>query len=81
MSALGLVIMQDPKGAQPVYAPAPVIRDEVLKRHPQIAKLLEPIFRPMKTETLQRLNAQIQLEGLDARKVAGDYLRSKGFIK
>ncbi|HOE41521.1 MAG TPA: ABC transporter substrate-binding protein [Rhodoferax sp.] len=81
VAALGLVIMQDPKGAQPVYAPAPVIRDEVLKRHPQIAKLLEPIFRSMKTETLQRLNAQIQLEGLDARKVAGDYLRSKGFIK
>ena len=81
VAALGLVIMQDPKGAQPVYAPAPVIRDEVLKRHPHIAKLLEPIFRSMKTETLQRLNAQIQLEGLDARKVAGDYLRSKGFIK
>jgi osmoprotectant transport system substrate-binding protein len=81
VSALGLVIMQDPKGAQPVYAPAPVIREDALKRQPQVAKVLEPIFKSLDTETLQQLNARIQLEGVDARKVAGDYLRSKGFIK
>jgi osmoprotectant transport system substrate-binding protein len=40
VSALGLVIMQDPKGAQPVYAPAPVIREDALKRQPQVAKVL-----------------------------------------
>jgi osmoprotectant transport system substrate-binding protein len=43
--------------------------------------VLEPIFKSLDTETLQQLNARIQLEGVDARKVAGDYLRSKGFIK
>ena len=81
VAALGLVIMQDPKGAQPVYAPAPLVREDVLKRHPVIATVLAPIFKSLDTETLQQLNARIQLEGLDARKVAGDYLRSKGFIK
>ena len=81
VSALGLVIMQDPKGAQPVYAPAPLIREEALKRHPIVATALAPVFKSLDTETLQRLNARIQLEGVDARKVAGDYLRSKGFIK
>ncbi|MBB1077021.1 ABC transporter substrate-binding protein [Rhodoferax sp. 4810] len=81
VAALGLVIMQDPKGAQPVYAPAPLIREEALKRFPLVASTLAPIFKSLNTETLQQLNAQIQLEGVDARKVAGDYLRSKGFIK
>ena len=81
VAALGLVIMQDPKGAQPVYAPAPLVREDVLKRHPVIATVLAPIFKSLDTETLQQLNARIQLEGLDARKVAGDYLRSQGFIK
>lgn len=81
VAALGLVIMQDPKGAQPVYAPAPLVREDVLKRHPVIATVLAPIFKSLDTETLQQLNARIQLEGIDARKVAGDYLRSKGFIK
>ncbi|MBP9906644.1 MAG: ABC transporter substrate-binding protein [Rhodoferax sp.] len=81
VAALGLVIMQDPKGAQPVYAPAPLIREEALKRQPRVASVLEPIFKSLDEVTLQQLNAKIQLEGQDARKVAGDYLRSKGFIQ
>ena len=81
VAALGLVIMQDPKGAQPVYAPAPVIREVVIKRHPEIATVLAPIFKSFDTVTLQQLNARIQLEGIDPRKVADEYLRSKGFLK
>jgi osmoprotectant transport system substrate-binding protein len=81
VAALGLVIMQDPKGAQPVYAPAPLIREEALKRQPRVASVLEPIFKSLDEVTLQQLNAKIQLEGQDARKVASDYLRSKGFLK
>ncbi|MDR3370790.1 ABC transporter substrate-binding protein [Rhodoferax sp.] len=81
VAALGLVIMQDTKGAQPVYAPAPVIREEALKHYPQVAAVLAPIFKSLDEVTLQQLNARIQLEGINAHKVAGDYLRSKGFIK
>ena len=81
LAALGLVVMQDTKGVQPVYAPAPVVREEVLKRYPAIATILEPIFKSLDTPTLQGLNAKIQLEGQDAKKVASDYLRSKAFLK
>ncbi len=81
VAALGLLIMEDPRGVQPVYAPAPLVRDEVLKRHPNMATVLAPIFKSLDGPTLQQLNAHIQLEGQDPRKVAGDYLRSKGFIK
>jgi osmoprotectant transport system substrate-binding protein len=81
VSALGLVVMEDPKGVQPVYAPAPLVREEVLKRNPAIATVLAPIFKSLDGPTLQMLNARIQIEGLDARKVAADYLRSKGFTK
>jgi osmoprotectant transport system substrate-binding protein len=81
VSALGLVVMEDPKGVQPVYAPAPLVREEVLKRTPAIATVLAPIFKSLDGPTLQMLNARIQIEGLDARKVAADYLRSKGFTK
>jgi osmoprotectant transport system substrate-binding protein len=73
--------MEDPRGVQPVYAPAPLIREEALKRQPKIAEILAPIFKSLDGPTLQQLNARIQLEGQDPKKVAGDYLRSKGFIK
>jgi osmoprotectant transport system substrate-binding protein len=81
VAALGLVVLEDNKGVQPVYAPAPVVRSEVLAKQPKIATLLAPLFKTLDTATLQRLNAQIALEGQDAKKVAADYLKAKGLIK
>jgi osmoprotectant transport system substrate-binding protein len=81
LAALGLVVMEDPKGVQPVYAPAPVVRSDVLVRLPQIEKLMAPLFKTLDTATLQRLNAQIALEGQDAKKVAATHLKSTGLVK
>ena len=81
VAALGLVTLDDVKGVQPIYAPTPVIRAEVLAREPKIADLLKPVFLTLDGPTLQKLNASIAIEGRDARKVAGDYLKSKGLIK
>ena len=81
VSALGLVVLEDNKGVQPVYAPAPVVRAEVLAKQPKIATLLAPLFKTLDTATLQRLNAQIALEGQDAKKVAAAHLKAKGLVK
>ena len=81
VAALGLVILDDSKGVQPVYAPAAVVRAEVLARQPKIGALLAPLFKTLDTATLQGLNAKIALEGQDAKKVAADYLKVKGLVK
>lgn len=80
LAALGLVVMQDTRGIQPVYEPAPIIRKEVLDMYPEIADILDPVFQSLSLETLQELNARIAVNGEDPRTVAEDYLRSKGFI-
>lgn len=81
LAALGLIILEDTKGVQPVYEPAPIIRAEVLARHPEIEGILDPVFKSLDLVTLQTLNASIAVEGKDAREVAKSYLKSKGFIK
>jgi len=81
VSALGLVIMDDPKGVQPIYAPTPIVRNEVLLKNPKISTILAPVFQALDGPTLQALNAKIQIEGQDAKKVAGDFLKSKGLVK
>jgi osmoprotectant transport system substrate-binding protein len=81
LAALGLVVLEDTKGVQPVYEPAPIVRKEVLDKHPEIASILKPLFESLDLVTLQNLNARIQVEGLDARKVAETYLKEKGFLK
>lgn len=81
VAALGLVILDDPKGVQPIYAPAPIVREDALKQHPQIADALAPVFELLDGPTLQSLNAKIQLEGQDAKKVAADFLTAKGLLQ
>ncbi|EOG5376104.1 ABC transporter substrate-binding protein [Cronobacter turicensis] len=81
VAALGLQTLTDPKGVQPVYAPAPVVREAVLKAYPEMAQWFEPVFKALDEKTLQELNAQIAVEGLDAGKVASQWLKEKGLVK
>ena len=77
----GLVVMEDDKGVQPVYQPAPVVRAAVLAEYPAIAEVLNPIFAGLDLATLQELNARIQVGGEPAAAVAEDYLTRKGLIE
>ena len=77
----GLVALDDDKGVQPVYNPAPIIREAVLKQYPQIADLLKPVFEKLDMKTLQTLNGDVQVQGEAASAVASDWLKSQGFLK
>ena len=74
LNALDLVVLEDTLGVQPVYQPAPVVRQEVLETHPEIAGLLDPLFRSLDLETLQRLNGEVAVAGRDPGQVAQEYL-------
>jgi osmoprotectant transport system substrate-binding protein len=80
LAALGLVALCDDKGAQIVYAPAPVVREAVLNEYPQIAAALDPVFASLSLTTLQELNARIAVAGEEAGAVARDYLQTKRFL-
>ncbi|WP_034944992.1 glycine betaine ABC transporter substrate-binding protein OsmF [Erwinia oleae] len=80
VAALGLQTLSDPKHVQPIYAPAPVIRESVLKANPKIAEWLKPVFESLDEKTLQALNAKIAVDGQDAKKVAADYLQQKHLL-
>jgi osmoprotectant transport system substrate-binding protein len=81
LSALGLVVLADTKGVQPVYEPTPIVRKEALAKYPGIAAALEPLFKSLDLETLQALNARVAVKGESPDAVAASYLKSKGFVK
>ena len=81
IAASNLKVLDDDKNVQPVYQPAPIVREAVLKEHPEIESLLKPIFESLDLVTLQELNGRVQLGGEPARAVAEDYLRSKNLLK
>ena len=80
LSALGLTVLEDTKGVQPVYAPAPVVREEVLQKYPEIADILAPVFAKLDQKTLQDLNSRIAIGGEAAGAVAKSYLKDQGLL-
>jgi osmoprotectant transport system substrate-binding protein len=79
--AANLQILEDDRHDQPVYAPVPIIREAVLKANPQIARIVQPVMESFSRETLQQLNARVQINGESEGSVAEDYLKAKGFLR
>ena len=79
--AANLKILEDDRHEQPVYAPVPVIREPVLNAHREIAAIVKPLMESLGTDTLQRLNARVQIDGESEQSVAEDYLRAKGLLR
>lgn len=80
LQAYDFIVLEDPLGAQPIYAPTPVFRGEVVRNNPEIAGILSPIFRSLDNVTLQTLNATVEVDGENPRDVAEAWLAENGFI-
>jgi osmoprotectant transport system substrate-binding protein len=80
IKALGLTVLDDDKHFFPVYNPAATIRKSVLAAHPAIARVLNPVAAALDTATLQQLNTDVDVTGLEPADVAKRWLQHKGFI-
>jgi osmoprotectant transport system substrate-binding protein len=81
LMAYNFVVLEDPLGAQPIYAPTPVIRGEIIRSNPEIAGILNPIFRALDNVTLQTLNARVEVDGENPANVAASWLAVSGFVE
>ncbi len=81
LAALNLLVLEDNKEVQPVYEPAPIVRKEIHEKYPEIEAILEPVFASLNLVILQDLNSRIAVQGRNAGEVAGEYLKTKGFIR
>jgi len=79
--AADLLVLEDDRHDQPVYAPVPLIREAVLKSYPQIAAIVKPLMESFTTASLQKLNERVQINGESDQAVAADYLRAQGFLR
>jgi glycine betaine/choline ABC-type transport system substrate-binding protein len=56
-------------------------RDAILKKHPEIAEVLNLLDGKLSTETMQQLNAKVDVDKQDTQDVAGAWLKAQGLIK
>jgi osmoprotectant transport system substrate-binding protein len=78
IEGLDLEIVEDDKGFFPLYNPALNVRNQAMD--PKLEKLFAPISEKLTTETLQKLNAQVDVEGQLPEEVAEQWLSENGFI-
>jgi osmoprotectant transport system substrate-binding protein len=71
IAAWGFFNLEDDKQFFPVYNPAPVVRQEVMDKYPEIADILRPIAKALTTEEMIRLNALVDV-GEDLELDTGD---------
>ncbi|MBO8128078.1 MAG: glycine/betaine ABC transporter substrate-binding protein [Peptococcaceae bacterium] len=81
IGAFNLVNLVDDKKFFPVYNPAPVVRKEVLDKYPEIADVLNPIGPKLDTKTMIELNGKVDIEGMEPKEVAKEWLLEQGLIE
>lgn len=72
--AYHLIILQDNKHLYPSYYAAPLIRAATLKKHPEIAKALQPLAGIINNKIMQKLNYEVNVEKQSPANVVHNFL-------
>ncbi|MEH7463404.1 ABC transporter permease/substrate-binding protein [Bacillus thuringiensis] len=77
----GLQVLEDDKGLFPPYQGAPLLREETLKKYPEIEKTLNKLAGKITDEEMRKMNYEVNVEGEKAEKVAREFLQKEGLLK
>ncbi|MCJ1882284.1 MULTISPECIES: glycine betaine ABC transporter substrate-binding protein [Pseudomonas] len=75
-----LRVLQDDKQFFPFYNAAPVMRADLLQKHPELKTLFDPIARLLDDKTMQALNAQVDIQQEPVQRVAQQFLREHDLL-
>jgi len=77
----GLRVLEDDRGFFPPYNGAPLVREDVLQRHPEIRGLLEELAFRLPNERIMALNDAVETGAVSVEEVATTFLREEGLIE
>ena len=76
--ALDLFVLEDDRHYFPPYEAVPIIREEVITRHPEIRQAIEELAGKITDDDMRQLNYAVDGQHKDAREVVREFLRRKG---
>ncbi len=80
IAALDLVVLEDDQKFFTAYNPSVSVRAEALKENPGIEEVLAPVAEALDDETMQALNAKVDVDGLTPEETATEWLVKEGFV-
>lgn len=76
-----LVVLRDTRNYFPSYHAAPLVRREVLRKHPEVRGVLERLGGTIDDDTIRAMNAEVAVEQRSESDVAREFLRERGLIR
>lgn len=80
MADMALVILEDPENLFPPYQGAPLMREDTLEEHPELADILNQLGGNITDEEMRQMNYAVDYEDRDPVDVAREFLVEEGFI-
>lgn len=77
---LDLVLLEDDKNFFPPYNPAPIMKQEMLDKYPEIADVINQLSGKISETEMQDLNYQVDKEGKEPNEVVTAFLVDQGII-
>jgi len=81
LSALGLTMLDDGRGAFPPYSPSLTVRSDVLENYPDLEPLIDDIASQLDDKTLRALNKKVEVDHEAPQAVASEWLESEGLVE
>jgi glycine betaine/choline ABC-type transport system substrate-binding protein len=78
--ALDLFVLEDDRHYFPPYEAVPVIREEILSRHPEVGLALAQFAGKISDEEMQQLNYAVDGKHRDVKEVVREFLSKKGLL-
>lgn len=75
-----LVRLKDDKRFFPPYYAAPIVRNDVLKKHPELKKVLNMLAGKISEQDMTELNYKVDKLGEDPESVAEKFLKERKFV-
>jgi osmoprotectant transport system substrate-binding protein len=79
--AMDFFVLQDDRHYFPPYEAVPVIREQTLEQHPEVAQSVAALAGKISDEEMQRMNYAVDGQHRDAGEVVHEFLRSKGIVQ
>ena len=76
-----LVVLEDDKQLFPPYQGAPLMKEELLKKHPELEAILNKLAGKITESQMSQMNFQVGVEGKLAEEVAREFLVQEGILK
>ncbi|MEH1971897.1 MAG: glycine betaine ABC transporter substrate-binding protein [Nostoc sp.] len=78
ISRLGLVVLKDDKHYFPPYETVPIVRQEILKKYPELRTAIAQLAGKISADEMRQLNYLVEGELRDVKDIVQEFRKSKG---